>query len=88
MDWPLSFIVLPPAYFGGVVGSLLGVVLEPELGVEEFGVVDVPDLLPEEPVVDPELLDPDPVELFEAVLEALEDVAVGVVPVGVVNIGT
>jgi len=45
-------------------------------------------------VVDPEVLDldseeldPDPVELLEAVLEALAG-AVGVVPVGVDNIGT
>jgi hypothetical protein len=68
------------------VGAVLGVVLAPEFDGEELGVVvEVPDLEPEEPV-DPEVPDEDPVVLLEAVLEAF--VAVGVVPAGVVNIGT
>ena len=66
---------------------MLGVVLVPELGVEELGVVEVPDLEPEEPVEDPEVPDVDPLVLLEAVLEALAG-AVGVVPAGVVKIGT
>jgi hypothetical protein len=66
-------------YFGGVVE--LGVVVESDFG----GVVLVVD--PEVLDLDSEELDPDPVELLEAVLEALAG-AVGVVPVGVDNIGT
>jgi hypothetical protein len=84
---------LPPTYFAGVVGAGLGVVLVPEFEVGVLGVVELPDLEPEEledpelPEVEPEELDEDPVVLLEAVLEALAG-AVGVVPAGVVNIGT
>jgi hypothetical protein len=79
---------LQPSYFGGVAGSVLGVVLVPEFVVEELGVVvEVPDFVPEEPVVDPELPEVVPDVLLEALLEALAG-AVGVVPAGVVNIGT
>lgn len=89
MEWPLCLGLSFANYLGGVVvESDFGGVVEPLVDP------DVVDLEPEDPVVEPEELDVDPevpeeelVELLEAVLEALAG-AVGVVPAGVVNIGT
>ena len=95
MEWPLFLRFSSSSYFGGVVEpdfegvepvvEPAGVVVDPDEPVVD---PEVPDLDPEEPVEEPEVLVVDPVELFDAVLEALEGDAVGVVPAGVVKIGT